>query len=482
MAGGKKPLLVGDLKGTRGNTMSSINTAINSLTGLRALRSSVMVAGAMVIVLAAAKQTFAPEHGWLTMIALALLVAPMSVIIIPGTRARLVLGDIVTFACAAIFGPSAAIIAAVADGAVTSLRITKSPYKFAYNIAVCAVSMGGAGFVTKAVFPAFGERSAQPAVNVVIQIGLFSILFFFIETFLVAGYVAASTRKSFFTMWRENFIWTSVSYVASGGSALTAYFLAARYGYYVFLVPVGLIIVVFYFYRSYFSKVESANQKAGELEELNFRTIETLVASIGAVGYATKMNVRRVEHLALELGKRAGCSEHEMKALRVAAVLHDIGNIAVPQQILEKPGALTSEEYDKIKSHTILGAKIVESMGFPYPVAELIRHHHERFDGMGYPDGMEGERIPLAARVLCIVDCYNALTVDRPYRPRLSRRQAVEIMEEQSGQAFDPVLLDSFLEVIGTDDEEACKAQSEALRLDELQAEIMSQRRQWWAA
>jgi putative nucleotidyltransferase with HDIG domain len=393
-----------------------------------------------------------------------------------------VLGDIVTFACAAIFGPTAAIIAAVADGAVTSLRITKSPYKFAYNVAVCAVSMGGAGFAAKAIFPAFGERTAQPVVDVIVQIGLFSVFFFFIETFLVAGYVAAAERTPFFKMWRENFIWTSVSYVASGGSALAAYFLVARYGYYVFLIPVGLIMVVFYFYRSYFKKVDSANQKVGEMEELNFRTIETLIASIGAVGYATKMNVRRVEHLTVELGTRAGCSEEEMKALRLAAVLHDIGNIAVPQHILEKPGALTSEEYDKIKTHTILGAKIVESMGFPYPVAELVRHHHERFDGMGYPDGLEGEQIPLTARVLGIVDCYNALTIDRPYRPRLSRRHSVEIMKEQSGKAFDPVLLTTFFEIIGAADEEACKAQSEAIKLDELQAEIMTQRRLWLAA
>jgi putative nucleotidyltransferase with HDIG domain len=194
------------------------------------------------------------------------------------------------------------------------------------------------------------------------------------------------------------------------------------------------------------------------------------------------MNVRRVEHLAVELGTRAGCSEDEMKALRLAAVLHDIGNIAVPQHILEKPGALTSEEYDKIKTHTILGAKIVESMDFPYPVAELVRHHHERYDGMGYPDRLSDEQIPLTARVLGIVDCYNALTIDRPYRPRLSRRHSVEIMKEQSGKAFDPELLTTFFEIIGVADDEACKAQSEALKLEELQAEIMTQRRLWLAA
>src|SRR5262249_14104436 len=238
-------------------------------------------------------------------------------------------------------------------------------------------------------------------------------------------------------------------------------FLVGQFGYYVFVIPVGLMLMVFFFYRSYFQKIEGANLKVEKMEELNFRTIETLIAGISAVGYANKMNVRRVERLAFELGKAAGCPPDVLKALRLAAVLHDVGNIAIPPQILEKPGALTPGEFERVKTHTSVGARMVESIGFPYPVAEIISHHHERFDGTGYPSRLKGEDIPLAARVMTIVDCYDALTIDRPYRPRFSRTHALEIMKEQSGKAFDPLILDKFLQLEARADEEAWSAQSE---------------------
>ena len=450
---------------------------------LTALTLLVVAAGAATIAVAAARQAFQSQYAWLSMIGLALFVGPVSTIYIPGIKARVVLGDVVTFTCAALFGPSAAIIAAVADGAVTSLRITSGIRKFSYNVATCAVSMAVSNFATRAAFPSFGANTAGLSIiELLAAMGLFTFCYFLVSTFLVAGFVAVSRRESFIRTWVENFLWTSISYVASGVSALVACLLAERFGYYVIFVPVGMMMLIFLFYRSYFTKVENANKRADSFEELNLRTIETIVASIGAVGYAPKMNIRRVEHLAVELAKAAGCSQVEIKAVRLAAALHDIGNIALPQHILEKPGPLTAEEYERVKTHAVLGARMVESIGFPYPVTDIIRHHHERFDGTGYPANLKAEAIPLGARVLSIIDCYNALTTDRPYRARLSRRCALDVMKEQSGKAFDPALLAEFLKSITVADEEASIAQSEAIEMDELQADIIGQRLSWQAA
>jgi putative nucleotidyltransferase with HDIG domain len=457
--------------------------AKNTFSKQTALTEIVIAAGAAAVALALTRQALAAEYAWLAMIALALCVAPLSTITIPGIKASVTLGDVVTFSCAALFGPSAAVIAAVADGTVTSLRITKNYRKFFYNVGTGAVSMAIAGFATTAAFPGFGVRdSFISPVKLAAAVALLTGCYFVISTSLIGAYISFSTKDSFLKVWREHFLWTSVSYLASGVSSFAACFLIARFGYYTFLVPIGVMVMALFFYRTYFNKVEGAYQRADQMEELNFRTVETLVTAIGAVGFATKVNIRRVERLVAELGAAAGCSEDQMKALRLAAVLHDIGNIAVPQDILEKPGALTSEEFDKIKMHTKAGAKMAESMGFPYPVAEIIRYHHERYDGTGYPERLRGVEIPLGARVLAIVDYYNALTVDRPYRAKLCRKDAIDMMKALSDKAFDPLVLGKFLEIVGMADKEACKQQSEAVQVDDLWIELFSQRSAWQVA
>jgi putative two-component system response regulator len=163
-------------------------------------------------------------------------------------------------------------------------------------------------------------------------------------------------------------------------------------------------------------------------------------------------------------------------------LLHDVGNLALPPSILEKPGELTPDEYEKVRMHSEMGARIAESIGFDPLVGSVIRHHHERFDGSGYPAGLKGDEIPLAARVLAIVDSYNALTSDRPYRQRLCRREALDIMQAGSGNAFDSNILSKFIEIVDRADEEACRVQSEATAVIDLQAEIASRRRVLQAA
>jgi len=141
---------------------------------------------------------------------------------------------------------------------------------------------------------------------------------------------------------------------------------------------------------------------------------------------------------AMELAKELGLSEDETEALRAASVLHDIGKLAVPEHIISKPGKLTPEEFEKMKIHPIVGAEILEQVDFPYPVVPIVRAHHEKWDGSGYPNGLAGEAIPIGARILAAVDCLDALASDRQYRKAFPLNEAMAKVVAEAGKSFDP--------------------------------------------
>ena len=147
-------------------------------------------------------------------------------------------------------------------------------------------------------------------------------------------------------------------------------------------------------------------------------------------------------YYAIEIAKELGFRPKRIEALRAAALLHDIGKLAVPEHIINKPGRLTPEEFEKMKIHPIVGAEILERVAFPYPVAPIVRSHHERWDGSGYPDGLKGEQIPRGARVLAAVDCLDALASHRQYRAALPLDTAMNEVAGMSGSAFDPEVVE----------------------------------------
>ena len=140
--------------------------------------------------------------------------------------------------------------------------------------------------------------------------------------------------------------------------------------------------------------------------------------------------------------------ETQLDAMRAAALLHDTGKLAVPEYILNKPGPLTASEFERMKVHAAVGADILKNIDFPYPVEPIVRYHHEAWDGSGYPEKLKGSEIPLGARILSVVDCYDALTSDRPYRPRMSRQQAEQILKERRGKTYDPWVVDQFIKIL----------------------------------
>jgi diguanylate cyclase (GGDEF)-like protein/putative nucleotidyltransferase with HDIG domain len=183
--------------------------------------------------------------------------------------------------------------------------------------------------------------------------------------------------------------------------------------------------------------VEIEKKHVEEIASLNMRTIEALALAIEAKDQTTHTHLQRVRTYAVEIGKDLGLPPDEIEALRAAALLHDIGKLAVPEHIINKPGKLTPEEFEKMKVHPLVGAEILDRVAFPYPVSPIVRSHHERWDGSGYPAGLAGEEIPIGARILAAVDCLDALASDRQYRPAIPLDQAMSKVKEKAGTWFD---------------------------------------------
>src|SRR5687767_1193670 len=169
--------------------------------------------------------------------------------------------------------------------------------------------------------------------------------------------------------------------------------------------------------------------------------------AIDAKDQITHGHIRRVQQYAVGLASWIGLTDPaQIRAIEAASLLHDMGKLAVPEYILNKPGKLTPAEFEKMKLHASVGADILSAIEFPYPVVPIVRHHHENWNGTGYPDGIKGSDIPIGARILSVVDCFDALTSDRPYRPRLSDAEAIHILVERRGSMYDPLIVDTFID------------------------------------
>jgi diguanylate cyclase (GGDEF)-like protein/putative nucleotidyltransferase with HDIG domain len=206
-----------------------------------------------------------------------------------------------------------------------------------------------------------------------------------------------------------------------------------------------LLAATFAAYRIYFERVSEKSREAEEIARLHLATVEALATAIDAKDQTTHCHVRRVQIYAAGMGRILGLSHNDIEALRAGALLHDIGKLAVPDHILNKPGKLTAAEFERMKVHTTVGAQILERIDFPYPVTPIVRHHHERWDGLGYPDRLKGEDIPWTARIFSVVDCFDSVREDRPYRRGLSLEEASALLLRGAGTHFDPQIVELFL-------------------------------------
>ncbi len=271
-----------------------------------------------------------------------------------------------------------------------------------------------------------------------ILLALSATVFFLMNTVPVSMVVSLIEGGNFSKMWSQCYFWSFPYYLVGAALAGGIHFLNGLIGWQITLLSFPVVFWIYRSYRLYLGKLESEKRHAEELAGLHLRTIEALALAIDAKDQTTHDHLRRVRVYAEEIGKDLGLDGLELEALRAAALLHDIGKLAVPEHILNKPGRLTPEEFEKIKIHPTVGAEILEQVKFPYPVAPIVRSHHEKWDGSGYPDGLTGEAIPIGARILTAVDVLDALASDRQYRRALPLRDALTVVVREAGKSFDP--------------------------------------------
>jgi diguanylate cyclase (GGDEF)-like protein/putative nucleotidyltransferase with HDIG domain len=273
--------------------------------------------------------------------------------------------------------------------------------------------------------------------------------YFVMNTLPVAIMIHLAEKKPLIRTWRDTYFWAFSYYLVGAAFAAILSALERSMGWEAATLVLPVLYSIHRAYRLYLSQVESEKKQAElqrahaeEVSALHLRTIQALALAIEAKDQTTHDHLRRVQVYSTELAKALGLGESDIQAIRAASLLHDIGKLAVPEHIISKPGRLTPEEFEKMKIHPIVGAEILESVQFPYPVVPIVRHHHERWDGAGYPDGLKGDEIPIGARILSAVDCLDALASDRQYRRAMPLDDAMAEVVKMAGRNFDPSIVE----------------------------------------
>jgi diguanylate cyclase (GGDEF)-like protein/putative nucleotidyltransferase with HDIG domain len=397
---------------------------------------SIVAAGAILFANAFTGWACADPVHYICHAALAIIAAGLKVNL-PGVTGTMSVSYVFILLSMIDFGyPEMVLVACLSIGAQSLWKTRSRPraLQIIFNLASMTV-VTTAGYATYHGIVRWGQ--AMP-----IQIAAAATAYFLCNTLSVALVVSLTEAKSLRKVWRECYFWSYAYYLVGGGIAAAISACNRRFGWQMVFLGLPVVYIIFRSYRLYLGKLESEKTHAEQIAALHLRTIEALALAIEAKDDTTHEHLQRVQVYAVELGKKMAMEEGALQALRAASILHDIGKLAVPEHIISKPGKLTPEEFEKMKIHPIVGAEILARVQFPYNVAPIVRAHHEKWDGTGYPDGIKGEEIPLGARVLAVVDCLDALASDRQYRRALPLEEAMEAIAKEAGISFDPRVVD----------------------------------------
>jgi diguanylate cyclase (GGDEF)-like protein/putative nucleotidyltransferase with HDIG domain len=354
----------------------------------------------------------------------------------------------VDFASLLLLGPHQTMVVAAAS-AFSQCHLNKRErnplYRTLFSMASLIVTVEGAGLAFRLLQAGPGTDPmtavARPLVGA-------ATAYFLLNTGLIATAIALSTHQSIPSTWHTNFLWSAPSYFVGAGTAALAATVVSHAGYWLAPLTFAPLYLTYRTYKVYMGRIEDEQRHVQQTSDLHLATIEALARAIDAKDQTTQTHIRRVQLYAARLAESVNLSSSEIQGVKTAALLHDIGKLAVPEHILSKPGPLTQEEFQKIRIHPQVGAEIIAAVPFPYPVAPLILSHHERWDGKGYPQGLSGEAIPMGARILTIVDYYDAVTTERPYHKPLNHESAVALLRHEAGRALDPKLVERFIDLL----------------------------------
>ena len=358
------------------------------------------------------------------------------------------LNDLFIFLVLLLYSPAVAVMVAVLDGLISGLLVLRPLYRALFNAARLAIST----FVVGNIFYALSGSGPPLApggetILVLVNVGFSALLFYGLNVLLISAATWLCSGRRVFTTWQENRLLAALPTIAGALTAAAIFISLGRSEIYAVAVAIPSFLLAFAGYTVNRERNKSIRQHAEQLKELYHATIAALAMAIDAKDQSTHGHVYRVRALALSLAGHVKLDdEDDLQALSAAALLHDIGKLAVPEYILNKPSPLTEGEMLKLKAHPSVGADILDTVPFSYPVVPFVRHHHEKWDGTGYPAGLKGEQIPLGARILSVADAYDALRSDRPYRAKLPRDGALDYLRSERGKSFDPAVVDAVLQ------------------------------------
>jgi putative nucleotidyltransferase with HDIG domain len=452
------------------NNRSRVYTAMVSVTGIS-------------VWLSAATSLFVEHPGRDQLIVLAVIPLVVIVGMFPNTlplpsglrltheKLTFTLSDAVILLIACRYGFAACVFIAGIEGFTSSMRAVRRLSSNLFSFGMMSLAAAAAALGLEAVLRyGFGETLgsnsyAFPAIAVAVLVA--SITHIIVNSGLISTLFAMRLGNPILAGWKDNFLLIAPMILPTSAAASLMY-IGLQYNA-LTMVAIGapILISIHFGHRRYrdsvreqINLIERAQQERITLmEKAHLETIEALAVTINAKDEVTGEHVLRVQIYAAGVARLLGCSESEIEALKAGALLHDIGKIAVPDYILNKPGKLTAAEFEKMKTHTLVGAQILGRVAFPYPIVPVVRHHHERWDGRGYPDGLQGEDIPLTARILSVVDCFDAVREDRQYRKGMTREEAISYLMTNSGSQYDPRVIGTFI-----------------THLPEFEAEIMAHR------
>ncbi|WP_069650812.1 HD-GYP domain-containing protein [Caloranaerobacter ferrireducens] len=369
-------------------------------------------------------------------------------IFIPGSSGGVSVGFAISLASIMIGGP---LFAAIITAFGFFFRVLKIPdrgymhlfntpfYKTMFNVSQSIINIGISGIVYTTLGGVFGKSSFVLAfLPIIAALSIYVLL----NTMIMSILISLLSNERFIDVWKKNIRGIIPNLIAVGTLGVIIALAYISYGAFAVVLFFGPLLLARYSFKLYM-----------DMKHVYMETIQALTNAMEAKDAYTKGHADRVGKYAVKLARALNLSDKKIENIKNAAILHDIGKIGIDDQILKKPGKLTDEEYQKIKEHPSIGAEILKGVNFLKEVSNIVRHHHERYDGKGYPDGLKEDEIPVEAAILAIADVYDAMTSDRPYRKALSKDVALSEIEKNAGTQFDPEFAKMFVKVMRNEEE-----------------------------
>lgn len=341
----------------------------------------------------------------------------------------------IDFVVILVYGPALAmVVSAFSSIGIILSKENRKFEKFLFNTSQFSLTSGVAGLVYQYAGGLIGE---QNFIKFIIPASLCAFAYCLVNSILVTGVLAIEKNINITRVYLINIKETLPSYLAE---APIGFIMSIIY------VEIGILGMLLFFFPLLLAR--RSFELFTKMRIMYLNTIKALAAAIDAKDPYTHGHSERVSKMAVQLAKRLNFSEMETEYIEYAAILHDIGKIGIEDSILQKKDRLTDEEFEKIKKHPVIGAGIIDSIEFLKRCSDTVLHHHEHYDGKGYPSGLKGEGIPKNARLLAIADAYDAMSSDRPYRKKLSEQEILEELKNESGKQFDPVMTKEFISLV----------------------------------